>query len=83
MQNGEFLVKADLTELSLEELWTLFPIILKKHNPNYKDWYEEEKQRIIRHVKPENIVPVSYTQLDVYKRQSFGSDVFYGVWPHG
>ena len=60
MQNGEFLVKADLTELSLEELWTLFPIILKKHNPNYKDWYEEEKQRIIRHVKPENIVRISH-----------------------
>lgn len=60
MQNGEFLVKADLTELSLEELWILFPIILKKHNPNYKDWYEEEKQRIIRHVKPENIVRISH-----------------------
>lgn len=38
----------------------MFPIILKKHNPNYKDWYEEEKQRIIRHVKPENIVRISH-----------------------
>ena len=60
MQNGEFLVKADLTELSLEELWTLFPSILKEHNPNYKDWYEEEKQRIIRHVEPEKIVRISH-----------------------
>lgn len=38
----------------------MFPIILKEHNPNYKDWYEEEKQRIIRHVEPENIVRISH-----------------------
>ena len=44
----------------MEELWTLFPIILKEHNPNYKDWYEEEKQRIISHVEPENIVRISH-----------------------
>lgn len=53
-------MKADLTELSLEELWTLFPIILKENNPNYKDWYEEEKQRIISHVEPENIARISH-----------------------
>lgn len=38
----------------------MFPIILKEHNPNYKDWYEEEKQRIISHVKPEKIVRISH-----------------------
>lgn len=38
----------------------MFPIILKEHNPNYKDWYEEEKQRIISHVKPENIARISH-----------------------
>lgn len=38
----------------------MFPIILKEHNPNYKDWYEEEKQRIISHVEPENIVRISH-----------------------
>ena len=32
--------------MSLEELWQLFPIILKEHNPNYKIWYEEEKVSI-------------------------------------
>ncbi|PUU94885.1 MAG: hypothetical protein CI947_425 [Halanaerobium sp.] len=32
-----------LSEMSLEELWQLFPIILKEHNPEYKNWYREEK----------------------------------------
>lgn len=53
-------MKADLSELSLEELWTLFPIILKEHNPDYKVWYEEEKQRIISKVKPENLIRISH-----------------------
>lgn len=53
-------MKADLSELSLEELWALFPIILKEHNPDYKVWYEEEKQRIISKVKPENLIRISH-----------------------
>ncbi len=28
--------------MSLEELWQIFPIILTKHNPIWKDWYAEE-----------------------------------------
>lgn len=31
-----------LSELTLEELWELFPVILKKHNPEYVLWYEVE-----------------------------------------
>ncbi|ALU16252.1 GrpB protein [Eubacterium limosum] len=53
-------MKADLSELSLEELWALFPIILKEHNPDYKVWYEEEKQRIISKVQPENLIRISH-----------------------
>ncbi|WP_167495247.1 GrpB family protein [Eubacterium maltosivorans] len=53
-------MKADLSALSLEELWALFPIILKEHNPDYKVWYEEEKQRIISKVKPENLIRISH-----------------------
>lgn len=51
---------ADLTALSLEELWALFPIILKEHNPDYKVWYEEEKQQITSKVKPENLIRISH-----------------------
>lgn len=39
------MVKA-LSELSQEELWTLFPIILKPYNPEYPKWYEDMKTHI-------------------------------------
>ena len=31
-----------LSEMTLEELWQLFPIILSEHNPCWADWYSEE-----------------------------------------
>lgn len=31
-----------LSEMTLEELWKLFPISLTKHNPCWADWYIEE-----------------------------------------
>lgn len=33
--------------MSLEELWLLFPIILKEHSPDYALWYDEEKQDLL------------------------------------
>jgi len=35
-----------LAEMTLEQLWTLFPIVLTAHNPEWKHWYEEESMRI-------------------------------------
>ena len=35
-----------LEEMTLEELWELFPIILKEHRSEYKRWYEEEEQQL-------------------------------------
>ncbi len=29
--------------MSLEELWELFLVILKEHNPIWKDWYLQKK----------------------------------------
>ena len=31
-----------LSEMTLEELWQLFPIFLTEHNPYWRDWYNEE-----------------------------------------
>lgn len=31
-----------LNEMTLEELWQLFPIILTEYNPYWVDWYKEE-----------------------------------------
>ena len=36
-----------LSEMTIEELRKLFPISLHKHNPLWKDWFCEEKKRII------------------------------------
>lgn len=33
-----------LTDMSLEELWQLFPIILTEHQDCWKEWYDEEEQ---------------------------------------
>lgn len=35
-----------LSELSLQELWQLFPIILKDHNPAYRAWYLAKEEEI-------------------------------------
>lgn len=35
-----------LFEMSLEELWTLFPIILSPYESCWEDWYEEERRSI-------------------------------------
>ena len=34
----------NLQEMSLKELWQLFPIILKPHNANYAAWFEEQQK---------------------------------------
>lgn len=35
-----------LSEMTLEELWELFPITLSAHKSCWKDWYKEEKKRL-------------------------------------
>ena len=32
-----------LYEMTLEELWQLFPVLLRPYNPEYPQWYEEER----------------------------------------
>ncbi len=46
--------------MSLKELWTIFPIILKEHNSIYKKWYTEESKKIIQAVNRENITRISH-----------------------
>ena len=40
-------MKKTLDEMTLEELWMLFPILLKEYNPLYPVWYEEEARKIL------------------------------------
>jgi GrpB-like predicted nucleotidyltransferase (UPF0157 family) len=50
----------ELSEMSLDELWELFPIILKAHNPLYKNWYEAEKKKIFEKISAENIFRINH-----------------------
>jgi len=53
-------MRKDLSEMTLRELWQLFPIILKEHNPQYKEWYESEKTKILKAVKPGNVARINH-----------------------
>ena len=36
-----------LSEMTLEELWQLFPIVLTEHQPQWKEWYREEEALLL------------------------------------
>lgn len=44
-----------LSELSLEELWELFPIILSEHKIYWSGWYAEEEKRIREFLRMDNV----------------------------
>lgn len=44
-----------LSEMTLEELWQLFPIILSAHRDEWTQWYEDEKA-VLLPLLPENSV---------------------------
>lgn len=53
-------MKKKVSEMSVEEFKKVFPIILKEHNSNYKDWYENEKQKILSAVNTEDIARINH-----------------------
>ena len=53
-------MKKQLSEMSLEELWELFPVILKDYNPEYKEWFINEKQNILNHMKTSDIARLNH-----------------------
>lgn len=50
----------ELSEMSLEELWQLFPIFLVPHSPKRVNWYEDEKQSLEEHLPSESIQRISH-----------------------
>ena len=45
-----------LSDLTLAELWELFPIYLTEHDPAWETWYEEEKERLLGFLKDPDII---------------------------
>lgn len=57
-----------LSEMTLQELWQLFPIILTEHKEEWKQWYEEEK-KLLCSVLPKDAV-----------LSHIGSTAINGIW---
>ena len=53
-------MKKQLAEMTLEELWELFPIVLKEHNPQYSEWYEAEKQHTLKNISVGDIARINH-----------------------
>lgn len=49
-----------LSEMSLEELWQLFPIFLVEHKKEWEQWYECESKRIVSLIPQETIKRISH-----------------------
>lgn len=56
------------SEMTLEELWQLFPIILTEHRDEWADWFEEEKG-LLSSFLPDNVI-ISH----------IGSTAIKGIW---
>lgn len=50
----------ELSEMSLEELWELFPIILKEYNSEYPKWYEIERKKLVENIEDGIIVRINH-----------------------
>lgn len=62
-------MRKNLSEMTLEELWKLFPILLTEHKDCWKDWYQEEKRRLSAFLPTEKI-----------KLHHIGSTAIGGIW---
>lgn len=58
-----------LNDMTIEELWELFPIILRPHNSEYEIWYNVEK---------ENLTHVLFA-CDIYRINHIGSTAVNGL----
>lgn len=53
-------MRKSLSDMSLEELWALFPIILQEYNPDYPEWYVAEKDMLESFLHPTKLKRMSH-----------------------
>lgn len=63
-------MRKQLSEMTLQELWKLFPIFLVEPKDEWKQWYEEEAHHICDILPGEKIVQISH----------IGSTAIPGIW---
>lgn len=49
-----------LSEMTLEELWQLFPIILTPYNPQWPEWYREQENVLRQTLPMEQVVRIAH-----------------------
>ena len=59
-----------LQDMTLEELWQLFPIVLEPHNPEWKQWYEDAECELLRVIPSNELVAIHH----------IGSTAVPGIW---
>lgn len=62
-----------LSEMTLEELWQLFPIFLVEHDERWNIWYHEECQRI-QDFLAGNIIDVKISHIGSTAIEIFGQN---------
>lgn len=50
----------ELSEMTLEELWELFPIILKEHNTEYRQWYKIEEEKLLNCLNERDVIRINH-----------------------
>jgi GrpB-like predicted nucleotidyltransferase (UPF0157 family) len=63
-------MEKELSEMTLEELWQLFPIFLAPHKSVWREWFIEEKKRLQLFLPGENIMGIYH----------IGSTAVDGIW---
>ena len=63
-------MKRELSDMTLKELWTLFPIFLTEPNPDWESWYEEEERALKAALPDGRIKRISHV----------GSTAIRGIW---
>lgn len=53
-------MEKELSEMTLEELWELFPIVLGEYQADYPKWYELEKEELIENFGDGTIFRISH-----------------------
>lgn len=63
-------MKRELSDMTLKELWMLFPIFLTEPNPDWESWYEEEERALKAALPGGRIKRISHV----------GSTAIRGIW---
>lgn len=63
-------MEKDLSDMTKEELWNLFPIFLVEHNDKWKQYYDET----------ESLLQIILSDYKIFRISHIGSTAINGIW---